>query len=67
MGYVSADFRQHAVAMFAEPLLAAHDRANVELYLYSGVVAEDAATERFRLLSDHWRSTVGLATPSSPS
>ena len=60
VGYVSADFRQHAVAMFAEPLLAAHDRSNVELYLYSGVVAEDATTERFRSLGDHWRNTVGL-------
>ena len=60
IGYVSADFRQHAVAMFAEPLLAAHDRSNVELYLYAGVAAEDAATERFRLLSDHWRNTIGL-------
>ena len=60
IGYVSADFRQHAVAMFAEPLLAAHDRSNVELYLYAGVPAEDAATERFRSLSDHWRSTIGL-------
>ena len=61
VGYVSPDFRQHAVAMFAEPLLAAHDRSNVELYLYSGVAAEDAATERFRSLSDHWRSTIGLS------
>jgi predicted O-linked N-acetylglucosamine transferase (SPINDLY family) len=60
VGYVSADFRQHAVAMFAEPLLAAHDRSNVELYLYAGVAAGDAATERFRALSDHWRSTIGL-------
>ena len=60
IGYVSADFRQHAVAMFAEPLLAAHDRSNVELYLYAGVPAEDTATERFRSLSDHWRSTIGL-------
>ncbi len=61
VGYVSADFRQHAVAMFAEPLLAAHDRSNVELYLYAGVAAEDATTERFRSLSDHWRSTIGLS------
>jgi predicted O-linked N-acetylglucosamine transferase (SPINDLY family) len=61
IGYVSADFRQHAVAMFAEPLLAAHDRSNVELYLYAGVAAEDAATERFRSLADHWRGTLGLS------
>ena len=54
IGYVSADFRQHAVAMFAEPLLAAHDRSNVELYLYAGVPAEDTATERFRSLSDRF-------------
>ncbi len=60
VGYVSADFRQHAVAMFAEPLLAAHDRSNVELYLYSDVLAADATTERFRSLADHWRNTIGL-------
>ena len=60
VGYVSADFRQHTVAMFAEPLIAAHDRSRVELYLYSGVAAEDATTERFRLLSDHWQNTIGL-------
>jgi predicted O-linked N-acetylglucosamine transferase (SPINDLY family) len=61
VGYVSADFRQHAVALFAEPLLAAHDHSHVELYLYSGVAAEDAATARFRSLADHWRSTLGLS------
>ena len=60
VGYVSADFRQHTVAMFAEPLIAAHDRSRVELHLYSGVAAEDATTERFRLLSDHWQNTIGL-------
>ena len=60
IGYVSPDFRQHAVALFAEPLLTAHDRTNIELYLYAGVVVEDAATKRFRSLADQWRNIVGL-------
>ena len=61
VGYVSPDFRQHAAAMFAEPLLAAHDHSAVELYLYSDVAGADAATTRFRALCDHWRDTVGLS------
>jgi Flp pilus assembly protein TadD len=51
VGYVSADSRQHAVAMFAEPLLAAHDRSSIELYLYAGVAA--AKAERCGQLQDH--------------
>ena len=42
VGYVSPDFRQHAVALFAEPLLAAHDRAQVELFCYAELAVEDA-------------------------
>ena len=61
IGYVSPDFRQHAVALFAEPLLAAHDRSAVELHCYAEVPAPDAVTERFRALADHWHSTVGLS------
>jgi predicted O-linked N-acetylglucosamine transferase (SPINDLY family) len=60
VGYVSADFRQHAVAWFAEPLLAAHDRTHIELFCYSGVTIPDAITDRFRTLAEHWRITVGL-------
>ena len=44
VGYVSPDFRQHAVALFAEPLLAAHDRTQVELFCYAEVPVEDATT-----------------------
>lgn len=61
VGYVSPDFRAHAVALFAEPLLAAHDRTRVELFLYAEVTVEDATTARFRALADHWRPTLGLS------
>ena len=60
VGYVSADFRQHSVAWFAEPLLAAHDRTRIELFCYAAVATPDAVTERFRALAEHWRSIVGL-------
>ena len=59
LGYVSPDFRQHAAAFFAEPLLAAHDRGQVELFCYAEVPIEDATTARFRSLADHWRPTSG--------
>ncbi|MBN8929399.1 MAG: tetratricopeptide repeat protein [Rhodospirillales bacterium] len=61
VGYVSADFRQHAVALFSEPLLAAHDRSRVELFCYAELVLEDETTRRFRAMADHWRPTLGLS------
>jgi predicted O-linked N-acetylglucosamine transferase (SPINDLY family) len=61
VGYMSPDFRYHAVSFFIEPLLAAHDRGEIELHLYGEVAAPDAITDRFRGLADHWRSTVGLS------
>jgi predicted O-linked N-acetylglucosamine transferase (SPINDLY family) len=60
VGYVSPDFRHHAVALFAEPLLAAHDHGDIELFCYAEVASGDATTERFRAMADHWRSTVGM-------
>ncbi len=61
IGYVSPDFRHHAVSFFIEPLLAAHDHAAVEVFCYAEVLNPDAVTERFKGLADHWRSTVGLS------
>ena len=61
LGYVSPDFHQHAVALFAEPLLAAHNHESFELYCYSDVGVPDATTERFRSLVDHWRDTLSLS------
>lgn len=57
VGYVSADFRRHAVSHFVEPLLAGHDRERVDVYCYSSVAAPDDVTERLksRVGDDHWR------------
>jgi protein O-GlcNAc transferase len=60
IGYVSADFRLHAVAHFLENVFAAHDRAAIELICYSNTRDEDATTLRFKSLADGWRSIVDL-------
>ena len=61
VGYVSPDFRRHAVAIFAEPILAHHDKSQVEIFCYAEVMREDEVTVCFRQLADHWYSTVGLS------
>lgn len=61
IGYVSPDFRNHAVAFFMEPILAAHDAQQVEVYCFAQVNVEDDYTRKFRHLAHHWFSTVGLS------
>jgi predicted O-linked N-acetylglucosamine transferase (SPINDLY family) len=55
IGYVSPDLRQHSVAFFIEPLLAAHDRQAVEIFCYANVAKPDETTRRLQALADHWR------------
>lgn len=55
VGYVSPDFRLHAVAFFFEPLLRAHDRSRVEVVCYSDARVPDDVTRRLRGLADVWR------------
>ncbi|HZL38052.1 MAG TPA: tetratricopeptide repeat protein [Tepidisphaeraceae bacterium] len=61
IGYVSADFRGHAMAAFTRPLLESHDRGKFEIFCYSNVVAPDTLTETFRGLADTWRDTANLS------
>lgn len=60
VGYVSPDFRSHSVGFFLEPILAGHDRRQVEVYCYSDVARPDAATARLRASADAWRDTRAL-------
>ncbi|WP_200280434.1 tetratricopeptide repeat protein [Rhabdochromatium marinum] len=61
IGYVSGDFRRHAVADFLEALLAQHDRSRIEVLAYTTNGLEDAVTARIRGLVDRWQSIVGLS------
>jgi len=61
IGYVSPDFKHHAVSYFFEPLLKAHDRRQVEVFCYAEVNNPDTVTQRLRDQADHWRSTVGMS------
>ncbi len=54
IGYLSGDFRDHAVAFFIEPLLASRDRAAFEVYCYQTLGKQDARTDRWRTLADAW-------------
>ena len=60
IGYVSADFRQHSVAYFLAPVLAAHDAAEVELFAYADVAKPDATTAKLRASVPNWRDVRGM-------
>jgi protein O-GlcNAc transferase len=60
VGYVSPDFRRHPVASFIEPIIAAHNRNQFEVFCYSDVPRQDAITVRIKTCTDHWRDISGL-------
>lgn len=64
VGYVSADFRGHAVSFFISPLLRTHDRAAVEIYCYADVSRPDELTAQIRATADVWRDTAALSHSS---
>jgi protein O-GlcNAc transferase len=61
IGYVSPDFRKHAVTCFFERLLANHNRDQVETILYGQAARGDETTRRLQSLSDGWCCTVGMS------
>jgi protein O-GlcNAc transferase len=60
IGYVSADFRQHALTYFIEPALAQHDSGTVEVYCYHSSRMVDDVTRRLVQHADCWRDIIDL-------
>ncbi len=61
VGFVSADFKAHPVAIFFAPVLLHYDRNNFEVYCYSHVSNPDTTTLKLKELGGLWRSVVGLS------
>lgn len=62
IGFVSADFRNHAVATFIEPVLAQLRKLDaLELYGYYNHETEDHVTARLRGYFAHWRPIFALS------
>lgn len=61
IGYVSADFRDHTLGRNLMPLFRHHDRRNVEVICYSGVLHPDELTKEFRERADQWRDVENVS------
>lgn len=59
IGFVSADFRAHPVAVFFDSCLTAKSSA-LEIFCYSCVVVPDLVTQRLMALADGWRNIAGI-------
>ncbi|MBS0321455.1 MAG: tetratricopeptide repeat protein [Proteobacteria bacterium] len=60
VGFVSPDFRRHAVATFFGAWLDARDRATVAVHCYFNGVAGDAVTAAIQQSADHFVPVAGM-------
>ncbi len=60
VGYVSSDFRKHAVATFFLPLLEAHDRSAFEVFCYYNQPRGDEVTTRIQSFAEHFLPVSGM-------
>jgi predicted O-linked N-acetylglucosamine transferase (SPINDLY family) len=61
IGFVSGDLRNHAVALFIEPIFAELAKCDdVSLHVYHNHVQEDAVSKRLRTLMPQWNAVAML-------
>ena len=61
IGYVSADFSYHVVALFMLPVLERRDRRALEVFCYSTSERVDEYTRQLMKASDTWRPAAGMS------
>jgi len=61
IGYVSSDFNRHPVGRFLLPLLAHHNKHDVEVFAYAQVCRPDEITRKLQASVDGWRNIAGLS------
>jgi protein O-GlcNAc transferase len=61
IGYVSSDFRRHAVAYFFEPVIATHKHEHFEIFCYSNSLQRDEVTKRIQEYADQWLNIAGIS------
>ncbi len=54
LGFVSADFRKHAIATVLLPILKNLDNKKFEIAAYSNSHIKDEITDEYKSISDHW-------------
>jgi predicted O-linked N-acetylglucosamine transferase (SPINDLY family) len=66
IGYVSSDFREHAVGFSMTEVMEQHDRTVCEVFAYyCGVPAADATHQRTKAAVDHWHDLTGISDPDA--
>ncbi|MCU7932191.1 MAG: tetratricopeptide repeat protein [Candidatus Thiodiazotropha sp. (ex Codakia rugifera)] len=60
LGFVSADFRQHAISHYFLPILRHLNKDKFSVYLYYNNIIHDQTTDSFNALSDSWCNCILL-------
>jgi protein O-GlcNAc transferase len=61
IGYISADFYEHSLSFFMEPVLAQHSHEQFEIFCYYNNIKTDKVTQRLQQYADHWINCIGMS------
>ena len=61
IGYISGDFKMHPVTFHLKPVLAAHNKHNVEIFLYNSFPHADQLTEELAGYADVYRDISSMS------